>query len=366
MTATTTSVDDVLVRRRRRVESSAILARTSGLLATSFTTLGWARRPPDVAYTSELVTGGIIAICLMLVAVAVSGYALRCAGRTVYGPLQKVGVALDCGVITTMVVFSTALAGTTSWPMMVIPILLASYLRQTRGAISVWLLAVACYGMGPLLLRGQPPADLAMAACLLLIIGIAAGTQSSAFARQLEELHAARAALSHQASHDALTGLANRSLLAERAAGYAGERLAVLVLDLNHFKRVNDNMGHAAGDELLRVAAQRIVECVGPRDVASRVGGDEFIVLLVDTTAEQAAQVADRIRTALAQPVDLGGIAVPVHVSIGIAHRGPGSATDVETLTGQADLAMYADKSARRRAPVPPQDATSGAVSAAR
>jgi diguanylate cyclase (GGDEF)-like protein len=331
------------------VQISALTGRGSGLVATVVAVLGWAKHPANTAHAAELVVGGVIAICLMATALIVSALAFRLAARPSYAALGHVAGVLDCSVITAAVVFFTALEQSTSWPMLVIPILVAGYSRHTLGAILMWLLTAGSYAVGPWLISGRPPADLPMAAGLLLVIGLASGTHGKAFARQVEELHAARAALRHQASHDALTGLANRSLLAERAAGFAGERVAVLVLDLDHFKAVNDSMGHAAGDELLRVVAQRLARCIGPRDVASRVGGDEFIVLLVDTPDEDVAAVAGRIRTALAEPVDIGGIAVPVYVSIGAAHREAYEDLSLETMTEHADLAMYADKAASRR-----------------
>ena len=127
---------------------------------------------------------------------------------------------------------------------------------------------------------------------------------SAANVARHELLRDAEARLRHQAFHDALTGLANRALFAERVAEALGrgaaESVAVLYLDLDGFKLVNDTLGHDAGDELLTVAAQRIRDCLRHGDVAGRLGGDEFAVLLVDLAGpDGAAAIAERLRVML-------------------------------------------------------------------
>ncbi len=172
---------------------------------------------------------------------------------------------------------------------------------------------------------------------------------SAANVARHELLRDAEARLRHQAFHDALTGLANRALFAERVAEALGhgspESVAVLYLDLDGFKLVNDTLGHDAGDELLTVAAQRIRDCLRHGDVAGRLGGDEFAVLLVDLAGpDGAAAIAERLRVMLREPIRIGERDCVVHASIGTAL---GSAdADHESLLRRADLAMYAAKSA--------------------
>jgi diguanylate cyclase (GGDEF)-like protein/PAS domain S-box-containing protein len=151
------------------------------------------------------------------------------------------------------------------------------------------------------------------------------------------------------AYYDVLTGLPNRSLLRDRmeqlllAAHRDKESFALLFLDLDRFKYVNDSMGHAVGDKLLQTVALRLQVCVREGDTVSRLGGDEFIVLLRQTDAAGAALVADKLLKALAQPYDINGIQIATHSSIGIAIY-PDHADNIDTLIKNADMAMYRAK----------------------
>ncbi len=168
----------------------------------------------------------------------------------------------------------------------------------------------------------------------------------------IEDVTARKAAeeeLSHRAFHDPLTDLPNRDLFMDRlgvalarARRGAGE-LAILFLDLDRFKEVNDTLGHSAGDRLLVAVARRVEAGVRPSDTVSRFGGDEFVILCEDVAGEiGAAQVAERIREALERPVLIGDHEVAVNASIGIAMSG--KAANADELLRKADAAMYRAK----------------------
>ena len=164
-------------------------------------------------------------------------------------------------------------------------------------------------------------------------------------ARRYEELERSRAQIRHQAHHDALTGLANRRLFRDVVASALERRAgAVLYIDLDGFKSVNDELGHAAGDLLLTIVGERLRRSLRSGDAAARLGGDEFGVLLSEATPEEAAAAAARLRSALGEPVALDGRTVAVGASVGVAAIALSSAADVDQLLGEADAAMYAEK----------------------
>ena len=160
----------------------------------------------------------------------------------------------------------------------------------------------------------------------------------------------------HQAEHDALTGLPNRILFLDRLHQALAtwrrqhDRCAVMFLDLDRFKTINDTHGHLAGDLVLREVAARLRANVRRVDTISRLGGDEFVVLLADIKgADQAAHVAGAVTQALARPIDVKAQALTLSASIGIALC-PDDGDDVETLLHHADLAMYHAKQDGRAA----------------
>jgi diguanylate cyclase (GGDEF)-like protein len=165
----------------------------------------------------------------------------------------------------------------------------------------------------------------------------------------ITERRRAEKQIAHMARHDALTDLPNRVLLRDQLADALAElprdgRLAVLYLDLDHFKGVNDTLGHQIGDELLKTVAARLRACVGEADTVARVGGDEFAI--IHTGIEQpneAAMLARRICEAVREPCDLHGHAAIVDTSIGIA-LAPGDGTDPTELLKNADMALYRAK----------------------
>jgi diguanylate cyclase (GGDEF)-like protein/PAS domain S-box-containing protein len=153
--------------------------------------------------------------------------------------------------------------------------------------------------------------------------------------------------------HDALTGLPNRNSLAARLehailrVNRSGDRLALLFIDLDHFKKVNDTLGHAAGDEVLRQAAARIRACVREVDSVARLGGDEFVVLLeTDVRPDTPGIIGERVRAAFASPFDWKGTEVRCGASVGVSLY-PDNARDPAALLASADEAMYRVKTAR-------------------
>ncbi len=159
------------------------------------------------------------------------------------------------------------------------------------------------------------------------------------------------ARIAHMARHDELTGLANRMLFRERIdqaiarSRRTGELFAVLLLDLDHFKDVNDTLGHAAGDILLKIAAHRLCRCVRETDVVARLGGDEFAIIQASIGRYENTQLlCNRIMDAIKRTYEISNHIVEIGTSIGIAVA-PGDGFDAETLLKKADIALYAVKS---------------------
>jgi diguanylate cyclase (GGDEF)-like protein len=162
-----------------------------------------------------------------------------------------------------------------------------------------------------------------------------------------EDRERAEAKLAHQAMHDALTGLPNRHLFVdrlehtiERARRSGGARPAVMFLDLDRFKLVNDTLGHQAGDALLVEVARRLREVMRASDTLARLGGDEFVVLCEAAGEQGLAQVAARVRAVFEEPFVIDGKEADVGVSIGVAAVADGETT-ADTLLSEADAAMY-------------------------
>jgi diguanylate cyclase (GGDEF)-like protein/PAS domain S-box-containing protein len=159
--------------------------------------------------------------------------------------------------------------------------------------------------------------------------------------------------MTHLAQHDVLTGLPNRLLLTDRldraivSAQRRGGSLAVLFMDLDRFKRINDRLGHAVGDEVLRSVAGRLVAGVRRSDTVSRLGGDEFVVLLTEVAcAEDAAFSADGLAAKIAAPHRIEGQDLYVTASVGIGVH-PADGTDAQTILDKADFAMLRAKAYR-------------------
>ncbi|WP_425914211.1 putative bifunctional diguanylate cyclase/phosphodiesterase [Pseudomonas sp. GWSMS-1] len=162
--------------------------------------------------------------------------------------------------------------------------------------------------------------------------------------------HAMTEKMAHLAQHDALTNLPNRALLNDRInqaialAERSGSSLALLFLDLDNFKHINDSLGHGVGDHLLQAVALRLSDCVRSSDTVSRLGGDEFVVLLSESqSAEDAARTAEKILSTLAASFSIGQQQLHITASIGISTY-PNDATVAEGLIKNADTAMYRAK----------------------
>jgi len=177
----------------------------------------------------------------------------------------------------------------------------------------------------------------------LLLLPIAAIHKTAALAAERQQ----------QALHDDLTGLPNRALLQDRTTrllidrAHNGNRLAVMLLDLDHFKEINDTLGHHVGDVLIRELGARLQTAVREGDTVARLGGDEFAILVAGMdTADDAVYVAERIVRALREPFNIEGVRLDVQASIGIAIS-PEHGLDVETLIQRADVALYTAKEER-------------------
>jgi diguanylate cyclase (GGDEF)-like protein len=184
----------------------------------------------------------------------------------------------------------------------------------------------------------------------LLVLGLLAarGARRLAAANRIAD---AASELAHERLHDPLTGLANRALFAARAeqaviaARRRGRWVAVVFMDIDHYKLINDSLGHEVGDEVLREVARRLARSVRGADTVSRFGGDEFVVLCDDLPHGPAAIPAvERIRAGLQGPVDVGERSVPVSFSIGVAIGGGDADRTAGDLLADADAAMYRAK----------------------
>ena len=182
------------------------------------------------------------------------------------------------------------------------------------------------------------------------------GSLANAFNAMAEGVKQEQAKLHRQANFDTLTGLPNRLMAFDRIdmeinrAKRSAQRFAVLFIDLDDFKSVNDSLGHPAGDRLLVAIGTRVQSAMRDGDTVARLGGDEFLVLASDVASEvQVERIAERLLEMVAEPQDLNGRKVVAHCSIGIALY-PDNGEDVETLVANADNAMYQAKARQRGA----------------
>ena len=246
-------------------------------------------------------------------------------------------------------------------------------LRRVRGEQAFQLVASRGQHIGHLVWRPDRPGGLVWAAMapsaalalggLLLALGVLIFSVAKLMrrdARSLERLSAAHLELKakeaqahHLAFHDTLTGLANRayfnSVVDQMVAACEGEEgFAILLLDLDRFKQVNDTLGHLGGDLLVQQVARRLQALLGPADLVARLGGDEFAILLSDRTSEdEIAGVASTLVAAISEPFDVLGTKVFIGASVGVARR-PEGRVERSELMRMADIAMYRAKAEGR------------------
>lgn len=177
--------------------------------------------------------------------------------------------------------------------------------------------------------------------------------------RRVQDLQAAllsvQEVLRAQATHDPLTGLWNRTVILEIGGRHMarvqhnGGNLVIMMLDLDHFKMINDTHGHLAGDAVLRETCRRMASVVRPNDAVGRYGGEEFLIVLPGCNPASALAVAERIRNTISEiPMNTSEGVIPVTASVGVAIFGSGPWGDMETLTAAADAALYRAKNSGR------------------
>ncbi|PRX19059.1 sensor domain-containing diguanylate cyclase [Actinoplanes italicus] len=334
--------DDALLKRRRTIETAALVARSFGMVSTALAAAG------THMASAAVVTGDVRAACWAGVAAMAVTNTLSYLGRrrpasAWYPRLSAMQSVLDTATIVGIVVLVSRQSDMATWPLLAPAIAVAATRHQLRGALLVF--AATTLGFA-LLVPGSP--ELFFLAVVGFMIAVITGTQASALNRHLTALNETRRELQHQATHDPLTGLPNRGRLAAYADERAGRPLAVLLLDLNGFKQINDTYGHAAGDLLLHEVGTRLTAALGPGGMAGRLGGDEFLVLLPEADPAVVARALVRIRESVRQPIAIGdGRTATVGVSAGVALRPSGGDATLDALCAEADAAMYRDKRGR-------------------
>jgi diguanylate cyclase (GGDEF)-like protein len=292
------------------------------------------------ARTAQRLTLGLLAAGVGLMAVSDSGFAYLTATNAYHA-----GNLIDVGWLAAFLVLGLAALSSTEEP--AVDALAAPTPTRTRLWLPyVPLLVAGAVGL-PRFLPGFDSGPVPGVALVLVLVVLVRQFITMAENRRL------LVTVAHQALHDPLTGLANRALFTDRL-DHAVQRhrrdlrpLALLFLDLDDFKLVNDSLGHPAGDDLLVRVAERLIGCLRTSDTVARLGGDEFAVL-IEEGADHPLLVADRVVEAFERPFTIDGHSLAVRPSIGLVSS-PGAVADIsaESLLKQADVAMYAAKRGR-------------------
>ena len=288
----------------------------------------------------------------------------------VYAGVVALGVAglLGWDSMRARQVRAVLLIGVTLALTVVEPLLVPSMLQWYYGVVAVYPLVMwgsAAWLVGPLagacyvaqVVSGSVPVPMGVAvlrAGVLTALGLATWSAGVAYRAAVSAAEGGRvlaeeagSRLLHAATHDELTGLANRRLLHEELSATGDAPLALLLLDLDRFQEVNDTLGHRHGDALLSQVGARLSAAVGDQGTVVRLGGDEFAVLLPGADEPRAVAVAERLREDLQAPFVVEEVLIAVDASIGVSLR-PRHAQDGEQLLQLADVAMYAAKRAGR------------------
>ena len=346
-------------RRRRSITSANLGIALSSVVIVLVAAMLHRHLPADLGASPEP--------ALLLAAALYAGKTLlnlailrRPAVRRVDQLAGYADVALDLAAMATFFVTITPESRTMMAAVMVVPALNAAVRFGLPGAITTWACALGIYGAVTVqALVGDPSLsdhDIALQLFTLGTAGLASflaamtsGLQTRAVNHHLVLLEQTQAVLEHQATHDPLTGLANRSALYRRTTSWVGPG-ALLAVDLDGFKLVNDIYGHAVGDEVLRKVATRLAAGVRAEDLVVRTGGDEFVVLLAGADAEAARAVAATITAAIPQPLQTATARVTVGASVGVAVVTDDGPWDIDALCVEADTRMYQAKVFRKRA----------------
>jgi len=312
-----------------------------------------------------LLAGGALAACavLAIASVAADVHARKPAARVWFNAAQYVlsmaGAAIILAVVSGVPIGTVEPFVASELPSMALAalffftlngVLVATVIALARGyevvsfvrndIVFVAASAGLALGLAPIAVLAARFSPVLVPALMLPLYGVHRA------ARQAVELE-------HQTLHDALTGLPNRTLLRQRMQraverARAGEQaMAVLLIDLDHFKEINDTLGHMHGDLLLSEIARRLGAAVRPGDTVARLGGDEFAVLLspVDNPV-QAIGLAQSLRRQISEPIDVDGVVMRTEASVGVAVA-PEHGHDVDTMMRRADIAMYVAKGGR-------------------
>jgi len=376
-------LDDVV--RRDLITLSAESSRLSSLLGLPLTAVvGGALWAAGAAVEELLVWAGLSLLCMLFYVLIMGLLVIDPDARRSEAERLRVFVAAQAVAGAVWGMLPVAISPAPGDPTVIavccaVPILAVAanmvFSAATPGpwlAFHVMILSIASYGM---LVHGEPAVAALNGLALVAAAPLARFMyQQMAGARQLArqnellagqlrdereaveranlELSEANTELRHQATRDPLTGLPNRTLFFDHLVrsmrhGRRGTTpVAVIYLDLDRFKEVNDTLGHGAGDDLLCQVADRVTAVLRGPDVLARMGGDEFVVLTHDydgsRTAQAPAAVAERVRRVLAAPFDLGGSMVTIGASLGVALDEPD--LDAEQLVERADLALYRAK----------------------